>query len=187
MFASSSSSSIWSTASRRDVADLGVEPVHAVDRASSIASRDGDDEPHVGAGDRADVVDGEDVRRIGHGHDERRALPGDRQRLVATRHERREIVDAAVGSTWLVVEVDELEAGLLGERARRGRASVTAPCATRTRPSDRPVRACSTIGLVELLLGDEPALQEDRAQRHLCRHRPVLSVRIAPELEGPRD
>ena len=76
----------------------------------------GDDRAHLGAGDRADVVDREHVRRVGHRDDEPAVLPADRDRLVAAGErlgdERRDrTVDRAV------VEVDELEADLAGQGA----------------------------------------------------------------------
>jgi hypothetical protein len=68
------------------------------------------------AGDRADVVEREHVRRVGHRDDELAVLPPDRDRLVAAgdrladEADRRR-VDARVG------EVEILEPDLLGERA----------------------------------------------------------------------
>ena len=96
--------------------DFAVETVEAVDRVLEL-TRGRDDRVDVGAGERADVVDREDVRRVAHRDDEPAlVVPADRQRLVLAGEvlgdeagDRR--VDDALG------EVDELEADLLGERA----------------------------------------------------------------------
>ena len=96
--------------------DFAVEAVEAVDRVLQL-TRGRDDGEDVRAGERADVVDREHVRRVAHRDDEPAVVvPADRQRLVLAGEvlgdeagDRR--VDRALG------EVDELEADLLGERA----------------------------------------------------------------------
>ncbi len=94
----------------RDRVDLAVEAVEPVDQLGELARRR-DDRADVGAGDRADVVDREHVRRIRDRDDEPVLLPEDRQRLVLAGQvlgdegrDRR--VDADLG------EIDELESDL---------------------------------------------------------------------------
>ena len=98
----------------RQVVELAVGAVEAVDRADDVGPRR-DDRLDLGAGERADVVDREDVRRVGHRDDELAVLEADRQRRVAAAnrlgHERdRRAVDRELG------EVDESKADLGGER-----------------------------------------------------------------------
>ena len=67
-----------------DRVDVAVHPVEALDRLVDLR-RGRDDRAHLGAGDGADVVDREHVRRVGHRDDEPAVLPTDRDRLVAAR------------------------------------------------------------------------------------------------------
>ena len=65
-----------------DLVDFAVDAVEALDRLDDLAGGR-DDGADLGAGERADVVDREHVRRVGHRDDELAVLPADRDRLVA--------------------------------------------------------------------------------------------------------
>jgi hypothetical protein len=98
-----------------DLVDLAVDPEEPLDRLDDLA-RGGDDGADLGAGEGADVVDCEDVRRVGHRDDELAVLPSDRDGLVAARERLGD--DGGDGPVdGAVVQVDELEADLARERA----------------------------------------------------------------------
>ena len=65
-----------------DRVDFAVDAEEAFDRLVDLA-RGRDDGADLGAGEGADVVDREHVRRVGHRDDELAVLPTDRDRLVA--------------------------------------------------------------------------------------------------------
>jgi len=115
--------------------DLGVEAVEAVDGLRQLGAG-GHDHLDVGAGDGPQVVDGQDVARIGHGHDEPVLGPGDGEGEEAAGHGLgqegdRAPVDGVLG------QVDELEPQLAA-RAPMRTASVTAPSSTRSWPIGSP-------------------------------------------------
>ncbi len=97
-----------------DRVDIAVDAEEVLDRLHDLRGR-GDDHLHFGFRHRLDVVDREDVRRVGHRDDELAVFPRDRDRLVSPRDrlcdERRDRgVDDAVR------QVDELEPDLVRER-----------------------------------------------------------------------
>ena len=97
------------------VVELSVERGELADRLLHVA-RGRHDGLHVAVGDRADVVEGVDVRGVGHG-DEQLVVPhADRDRPVASRQRLgeqrgRHRIDLEVG------QIDEFETHLLGEGA----------------------------------------------------------------------
>ena len=117
---------------------------------------------------RADVVDREDVRRVGHRDDELAVLPADRDRLVAAgerladeRRDRPSIV--------AVVEVDELEPDLARERAHE------LGLGDRALLDEQPAERLAAARLfgerrVELGLGEQAFVDEQRAERRSVRH-----------------
>jgi len=144
--------------------DVVVDAVEALDGLVDLR-RGRDDGAHLGAGDRADVVDRENVRRVGHRDDEAAVFPTDRDRLVPAGerlgdHRRDRRVDDPV------VEVDELEADLTRERTNElgfgDRARLD------EQPSERlPATRLLREGRVELRVGQQPLVDEQGAER--CR------------------
>ena len=98
-----------------DLVDLAVDPEEPLDHLDDLTGRR-DDGTHLGTGERPDVVDREDVRRIGHRDDELAVLPADGDGLVpAGERLADERGDRTVDRS--LVEIDELQADLARERA----------------------------------------------------------------------
>ena len=90
-----------------------IAAVVAVDRRHQVGLG-GDDGLDVAAGQRADVVDREDVRRVGHRDDQPAVLVADRERDVAA-GDAGAMLATALPSTGNSAEVDERKPDLLGE------------------------------------------------------------------------
>jgi hypothetical protein len=98
-----------------DLVDLAVDAEEPLDGLDDLAGG-GDDGPHLGARERPDVVDREDVGGVGHRHDELAVFPAHGDGLVAAGERLAdEGGDRAVDGA--VVEVDELEPDLAGQGA----------------------------------------------------------------------
>src|SRR3954452_13368566 len=116
--------------------------MYSVDGGGDVALG-GDDWLDLDAGERTNVVDGKDVRGVGHGHEELAVLEPDRQRVVTT---------ADVGGhrgdgravEWVVTEVDELQPDLL----RQGSDQLALGQDTAL---DQYAPKCSTLALVLLV------------------------------------
>jgi hypothetical protein len=167
---------------RCDVARLGVETVDAVDRGLDRLARR-DDESHIGADHRADVVDGEDVGGISDGHHQRGAVPADRQRLVAARqgvrdHRRRRRVDGLLG------KVDVLEPGLRGEGLDQVDVGDD-PARDEHATEDLAGARLLSDGGLEVGLGDQASLEQDRTQGDPRRHQHLYRSESTETLRAP--
>ena len=129
-----------------------------------------DDGADLGAGDRADVVDREHVRRVGHRDDEAVVVPADRQRLVPAGQRRRDH-PCRGGVDRVLVQVYVLEADLCGQGGHQvglGDDPLFDEDATERLP--RPL-VLEERG-VELLPGEQATRHEERTEligvRHAC-------------------
>ena len=105
----------------------------------------GDHGLDVASGERADVVDGEDVRRVGHGDDQPAVLVADRQGDVAAGDVRSDVA-TALPSTGNSPRSTNCRP-ICSASAATSCDSVTIPRSTRTRPRLRPSRCCSSMAV----------------------------------------
>ena len=99
---------------RREVLHLAVGPAEAVDRADEVVVRR-DDGLHLSARHRADVVDGDDVARVGRREDQDPVLDADRQDDVAPA-QRGGDHGHGLAVDRIVVQVDEVHPDLPRQR-----------------------------------------------------------------------
>ena len=131
--------------------------------ASDELGAGGDDDGDLGAGHRPQVVDGQDVAGVGHGHHEAVLGPGDREGEEAAGHglgqERHGApVDGVLG------EVDELEAELAGQGPHEDGLGDGAVLHQQLPDGEAPLRL-GFQGRVELGLGDQAFGQQHLAER----------------------
>ena len=140
----------------------------------------------LGAGDRADVVDREHVRRVGHRDDEPAVLPADRDRLVAAGErladERRDRRRRSARSSRSTNSSPTWRA-----RVRTSSASEIVPCSISSRPSGLPLARLLGQRRVELGLGEQALVDEQRAERRAVATPAASSaVRSAPSVARTR-
>ena len=142
--------------------DLGVEAVEPVDGLGQLGPG-GHDDLDLGAGDGPQVVDGQDVAGIGHGHQQPVVGPGHRQGEEAAGHGLgeegdRTPVDGVLG------QVDELQAELAGQRPHEDGLRDGAVLHQELADREAPLRL-GFQGRVELGLGDQALGQQHLAER----------------------
>ena len=189
-----SSSSSCGVQDAGEVVEVGVGAVVAVDGGGDVGAG-GDDRLDVHAGQRPDVVDGEDVGRVGHRDQQLAVLEADRHRGVAAADGARARGRSAEPSTGKSREVDEPQPDLGGQR--RDELGLGEHALLDEHPAEGPADPLLLlVGGLELGRADEPALQQDVAQllhapslrRGGC-SRPLLTIgseRAVPEAIRPR-
>ena len=143
------------------VAEVGV--LEALEQVLDVVGR-GDRRADLVAGHDGDVVDGEDVGRVGH-RDQQRAVAdeGDRDGLVAADRRGRDEL-GGVGIDAVELEIDVVEAEALGDGAGElvvGERAVARPARARARSRSR-VRAARSPGPSGAI--DEAEVDEDVGQ-----------------------
>ena len=166
----------------RHLAGLAVEPVEAVEGLEELVFGD-DDGLDLGLGQGVDVVEGEDVGGVGHGHHQAPFGPSDGQGPVAAGdglgdEPDGDPVDRIVG------QVDELEAGLGGQGPGQVDLGQLAPL-DEDPPEGLPAAGLLGQAGVELVLGDEALGHEQGAEGTTDGHGGVPLPR-APALRGRR-
>ena len=157
----SSSSSSWASRTAGDVVEVGVGAVVPVDRRGDVGPG-GDHRLDVHAGQRPDVVDREDVRRVGHRDEQLAVLEADRHRRVAAADRARDPADGGAVDGE-VRQVDEPQPDLGGQR--RDELGLGEDALLDEHPPEGPADPLLLlVGGLELGRADEPALQQDVAQ-----------------------
>jgi hypothetical protein len=131
---------------------------------------------HLLAGDRPDVVEGEDVRRIRHRHDQHGILVADGQRAITSSHllgdERR-----CARIDLEVAEVDEIEADLPSQG--RNEVGLTNEAEVDQDPAEGAAEPLLLgQGRPQLILGDQALIEQDLAELLGLLQRPELPSRI---------
>ena len=142
--------------------DLGVEAVEAVDGLGQLGAG-GHHHLDLGPGDGPEVVDGQHVAGVGHGHLEPVVLPGDGEGQQPAGHglgEKgdRTPIDGVLG------QVDELQAELAGQRPHEDGLRDGAVLHQELADREAPLRL-GFQGRVELGLGDQALGQQHLAER----------------------
>ena len=170
------SSSSSTSRMRGDVVEVGVGAVVPVDGRQHVGAR-GDARLDLHLGHRADVVDGEDVRRVGHRHQQLAVLEAERQDDVPAGDRPGHQADGGAVDRE-VGEVDEAHADLLGQRGDQ--LGLGQHALVDQDPAQRAARPLVlVVGGLELGLGDQPALEQDVAELlHECPPPDVVVVAL---------